>query len=87
MTKQKEADTVREEKGTEWLMHPNVEAVATMQDTEGDFFVAVGVTYLVAEPKLPKEIDGVRVTRLRARDVSIANGATDISHALRTLGG
>jgi len=76
------ADEVRKKYATEWLMWPNVESVATMEDEEGNFFIAIGVLVTGIRYNLRETIDGVPIKILGYEKVTEANGATDIDFAV-----
>lgn len=79
---QQKADTVRKANEVDWLMRPGVTLVATMQDTKGSYFIAIGVQVLGVDYKIPTKIDDVSVRVMYYKKVTFSEGATDISHAL-----
>lgn len=45
----------------DWLRQPNIVSVATRKDTDGDYYIAVGVVDQKQTVDLPEVIDGVPV--------------------------
>lgn len=76
---QQKADEVRVAHEIEWLMRPGIELVATMRDTEGNYFVAVGVRMLGIDYKIPSKIDNVPIRVMNHLLCNLSSGATDIS--------
>jgi len=83
MVTQEQAAKVKAQHVLAWLLNPNVVSVAVIQDTDGTFFIGIGVYSTEIGLKVERKINNVPIRILDHRRITPSMGATDISHTMR----